>query len=49
MTLGGYIGVTIAAVEGIELNILGGVFGLDLRRPAVELPGLGRLGLPPLA
>ena len=49
LTLGGYIGVTIAAVEGIELNILGGVFGLDLRRPAVELPGLGRLGLPPLA
>lgn len=44
LSLGGYGGLTVAWVEGIELNILGGVAGLDLRRPAVKLPGLGRLG-----
>ncbi|UFN47450.1 DUF3750 domain-containing protein [Roseomonas sp. OT10] len=45
LTLGGYGGLTLAWVEGIELNILGGVAGLDLRRPAIKLPGLGRLGM----
>lgn len=46
LTLGGYAGLTVGWVEGIELNILGGVAGLDIRRPAIKLPGLGRLGLP---
>lgn len=45
LTLGGYLGVTLGWVEGVELNLLGGVLGLDLRRPAVKLPGLGRLGM----
>jgi Protein of unknown function (DUF3750) len=44
VTLGGYLGLTIGWVEGIEINFLGAVFGLDLRRPALKLPGLGRLG-----
>lgn len=44
LTLGGYAGITLAWVEGIEVNILGGVAGLDLRRPALKLPGLGRIG-----
>ena len=44
-TLGGYAGLTVGWVEGIELNILGGVFGVDVRRPAIKLPGLGRFGL----
>ncbi|RKK03970.1 DUF3750 domain-containing protein [Pseudoroseomonas wenyumeiae] len=44
LTLGGYGGLTLAWVEGIEINILGAVAGLDLRRPALKLPGLGRLG-----
>lgn len=44
LSLGGYIGVTLSWVEGLEVNILGGVAGLDLRRPALKLPGLGRLG-----
>jgi hypothetical protein len=44
LSLGGYIGVTLGWVEGLEVNILGGVAGLDLRRPALKLPGLGRLG-----
>jgi Protein of unknown function (DUF3750) len=45
LTLGGYFGLTLGWVEGIEVNILGAVAGLDLRRPALKLPGLGRLGL----
>ena len=44
LSLGGYFGVTIAWVEGLELNILGAVAGLDLRHPALKLPGLGRIG-----
>ena len=45
-SLGGYLGLTIGWVEGIELNFFCGVIGLDLRRPALKVPGLGRLGLP---
>jgi hypothetical protein len=41
-----YLGLTISWIEGIELNFFGGVLGLDVRRPALKLPGLGRLGLP---
>jgi Protein of unknown function (DUF3750) len=44
VTLGGYLGLTVGWVEGIEINFLGAVFGIDLRRPALKLPGLGRLG-----
>ena len=46
LSLGGYAGLTLGWVEGIELNILGAVAGFDLRRPAIKLPGLGRLGVP---
>ncbi|MES2711780.1 MAG: DUF3750 domain-containing protein [Pseudomonadota bacterium] len=46
LSLGGYLGLTLAWVEGLELNILGAVAGVDIRRPAIKLPGLGRLGLP---
>jgi hypothetical protein len=46
VSLGGYLGLTVGWVEGIELNFLGGVLGLDLRRPAFKFPGLGRLGVP---
>ena len=41
---GGYVGLTVGWVEGLELNLLGGVLGLDIRRPAVKLPGIGRVG-----
>jgi len=44
LTLGGYLGLAVGWIEGIEINFLGAVFGLDLRRPAVKLPGLGRVG-----
>jgi Protein of unknown function (DUF3750) len=45
LTLGGYLGVTLGWIEGVEVNLLGAVLGIDLRRPAIKLPGLGRLGL----
>ncbi len=47
LTLGGYAGLTLGWVEGIELNLLGAVAGLDIRRPGIKLPGLGRLGVQP--
>ncbi|GLK81716.1 DUF3750 domain-containing protein [Methylopila turkensis] len=46
LTLGGYAGVTIGWYEGFELNILGAVAGVELRRPAINLPGVGRFGAP---
>ncbi len=45
LTLGGYLGLTLGWVEGIEINILCAVIGLDVRRPALKLPALGRLGV----
>jgi hypothetical protein len=45
ISLDGYLGLTIGWVEGVEFNFLSAVFGLDLRRPAIKLPALGRLGL----
>ena len=44
VTLGGYAGITLGTVEGVEVNVLGAVAGLDLLRPALKLPGLGRIG-----
>lgn len=46
VALGGLMGLTVGWVEGIEVNVLGLVAGLDLRVPAVKLPGFGRIGLP---
>jgi hypothetical protein len=43
--LGGYLGIAIGWVEGLEINLLSAVVGIDIRRPAIKLPGLGRLGL----
>jgi hypothetical protein len=40
----GLLGFKIGWVEGVEANFLGLVAGLDLRHPALKLPGYGRLG-----
>ncbi len=45
-SLGGVLAVSIGWIEGLEVSLLGAVLGLDLRRPAVKLPGFGRLGMP---
>jgi hypothetical protein len=44
-SLFGVVGVKLGWVEGVELNFLGLVTGLDLRHPAVKLPGFGRIGI----
>jgi hypothetical protein len=38
-----YLGLTIGRVEGFESNLLGTVVGFDICRPALKLPGIGRL------
>jgi hypothetical protein len=45
LSLGGLLGFTVGWVEGVEINVLGLVAGIDIRRPAVKLPGLGRIGV----
>jgi len=45
INLNGYAGIKAGWVEGIEVNFLGLVAGLDLRRPALKLPGYGRIGI----
>jgi Protein of unknown function (DUF3750) len=44
-SLMGYAGISVAAVEGLEINILGLVAGIDFLTPAIKLPGFGRIGL----
>ncbi len=43
-SLWGLLGVKLGWVEGVEVNLLGLVAGLDLRHPALKLPGFGRIG-----
>ncbi len=45
LSLFGLLGITIAREEGLELNILALNFGIDLLRPAIKLPGFGRIGM----
>lgn len=44
LNLWGYLGVKLGWVEGFEVNFLGLVSGLDFRKPALKLPGFGRIG-----
>src|SRR5882724_4309018 len=46
ISLLGLVGVLGAWEEGVEVNVLGLAFGLDVKRPALKLPALGRLGVP---
>jgi uncharacterized protein DUF3750 len=43
-SLWGLVGMKLGWVEGVEVNVLGLVAGLDLRHPAVKLPAFGRIG-----
>ena len=50
LNLWGVADVKVGWVEGVELNLLGLVAGLDIRHPAIKLPGYGRIGIePPVA
>jgi hypothetical protein len=46
VSLLGLAGVLVGWEEGLEVNVLGLTFGVDLHRPALKLPGVGRLGAP---
>ena len=46
VSLGGLAGISVGWVEGLEVNVLSLVAGLDIRRPALKLPGWGRIGMP---
>jgi hypothetical protein len=44
LNLGGLFGIKLGWIEGVEVNVLGLVAGLDLRQPALKLPAFGRVG-----
>lgn len=46
VTLGGLAGFAIGARSGVEVHFLGLVAGLDVTRPALKVPALGRVELP---
>lgn len=45
LRFGGYAGLNVGWLEGLEIVVLGTVVGLDVRRPALKLPGIGRIGM----
>ncbi len=45
ISLFGLLGLTLAQREGVELNLMGLVIGVDPGDLAVKLPGLGQIGL----
>jgi uncharacterized protein DUF3750 len=45
LNLRGFAAVKLGWVEGVEVNLLGLVAGLDLRHPGLKLPGFGRIGV----
>lgn len=45
VSLGGYSGLRVGWRDGIEINLFGAVAGIDLRQPAIKVPGFGRIGL----
>ena len=45
LNLSGLATFKLGWVEGIEVNLLGLVAGLDLRHPGLKLPGFGRVGI----
>ncbi len=43
VSLYGLVGMIVGVDEGLEVNVLGLVTGVDLRNPALKLPGVGRI------
>lgn len=44
LSLSGLAGITASGVEGVEINILGLIFGINPFDPALKLPVVGRIG-----
>ncbi|MGH7355417.1 MAG: DUF3750 domain-containing protein [Candidatus Rokuibacteriota bacterium] len=47
LSLFGLLGVLAGVDEGLEVNVLGLVFGVDVKDPALKLPFVGRVGTSP--
>ncbi len=45
LSLGGLFGLTLGVADGVEINLLGLNAGVDVTRPALKLPGIGRIGM----
>jgi len=45
LSLAGYAGITLGWREGLAVDIAGAAIRIDIRRPAIEFPGLGRFGM----
>ncbi len=45
ISLFGVLGATAGIADGVEVNILGFSFGVDVLRPALKLPFIGRIGM----
>jgi hypothetical protein len=45
INLYGCAGIKVGWVEGVEVNLLGLVAGLDLRHPGLKVPGYGHIGV----
>lgn len=45
ISLYGVLGITLGWAEGIEINILGLTYGVDIMSPALKLPFIGRIGV----
>ncbi|WP_274424938.1 DUF3750 domain-containing protein [Chelativorans sp. YIM 93263] len=45
VALGGYAGLALGLDTGLEFNFLGLVAGIDFVKPAIKLPGFGRIDL----
>jgi Protein of unknown function (DUF3750) len=45
LNVSGLAALKLGWVEGVEVNLLGLVAGLDLRHPGLKLPGFGRIGV----
>ena len=44
LSFAGIIGITLAMEEGVEVNLLGLVVGVDPKRLAIKVPGIGEVG-----
>ena len=45
VSFAGYAGFAFGRVEGLELHVLGQTLGVDILRPALKFPTLGRVGM----
>ena len=48
-TLLGLLGLSVGVQEGVEFNLLGLNFGVDLNSPGLRLPFVGRIGFDDLS